>query len=95
MAADIAPALNRETFGFTHWLKHDEPLWEAVLADAEERKTQGLENFDIDIRGYDGNSRVLDVTVANIENAGLDEHIRIAHTSLWISLVRQPPKPAY
>lgn len=82
MAADIAPALNRETFGFTHWLKHDEPLWEAVLADAEQRKTQGLENFDIDIRGYDGNSRVLDVTVANIENAGLDEHIRIAHKPL-------------
>ena len=82
MAADIAPALNRETFGFTHWLKHDEPLWESVLADAEERKTQGLENFDLDIRGYDGNSRMLDVTVANIENAGLDEHIRIAHKPL-------------
>jgi 23S rRNA (guanine2445-N2)-methyltransferase / 23S rRNA (guanine2069-N7)-methyltransferase len=82
MAADIAPALNRENFGFTHWLKHDEPLWETVLADAEQRKTQGLENFDIDIRGYDGNSRVLDVTVANIENAGLDEHIRIAHKPL-------------
>jgi 23S rRNA (guanine2445-N2)-methyltransferase / 23S rRNA (guanine2069-N7)-methyltransferase len=82
MAADIAPALNRETFGFTHWLKHDESLWESVLADAEERKTQGLENFDLDIRGYDGNSRVLDVTVANIENAGLDEHIRIAHKPL-------------
>jgi 23S rRNA (guanine2445-N2)-methyltransferase / 23S rRNA (guanine2069-N7)-methyltransferase len=82
MAADIAPALNRETFGFTHWLKHDEPLWETVLADAEQRKTQGLENFDIDIRGYDGNSRILDVTVANIENAGLDEHIRIAHKPL-------------
>ena len=82
MAADIAPALNRETFGFTHWLKHDESLWETVLADAEQRKTQGLENFDIDIRGYDGNSRILDVTVANIENAGLDEHIRIAHKPL-------------
>jgi 23S rRNA (guanine2445-N2)-methyltransferase / 23S rRNA (guanine2069-N7)-methyltransferase len=82
MAADIAPALNRETFGFTHWLKHDEPLWETVLADAEQRKTQGLENFDLDIRGYDGNSRMLDVTVANIENAGLDEHIRIAHKPL-------------
>ena len=82
MAADIAPALNRETFGFTHWLKHDEPLWETVLADAEERRTQGLENFNLDIRGYDGNSRMLDVTVANIENAGLDEHIRIAHKPL-------------
>ena len=82
MAADIAPALNRETFGFTHWLQHDVSLWESVLADAEERRIQGLENFDLDIRGYDGNSRVLEVTVANIENAGLDEHIRIAHKPL-------------
>ena len=82
MAADIAPALNRETFGFTHWLQHDKSLWETVLADAGERKNQGLENFNLDIRGYDGNSRVLDVTIANIENAGLDEHIRIAHKPL-------------
>ena len=82
MAADSAPALNRETFGFTHWLQHDEGLWQTLLADAKERRAKGLENFNLDIRGYDGNSRVLDVTVANIENAGLDEHIRIAHKPL-------------
>ena len=82
MAADIAPALNRDSFGFTHWLQHDKSLWQEILSDAEKRKDLGLENFDLDIRGYDGNSRVLDVTVANIENAGLDEHIRIAHKPL-------------
>jgi 23S rRNA (guanine2445-N2)-methyltransferase / 23S rRNA (guanine2069-N7)-methyltransferase len=82
MAADIAPALNREIFGFTHWRQHDQNLWETILADAEQRKAMGLEGFDLDIRGYDGNRRVLDVTVANIEKAGLDEHIRIAHKPL-------------
>ena len=82
MAADIAPSINRQTFGFTHWLQHDQELWESILKDAEQRKQAGLAAFSNDIRGYDGNSRVLEVTVANIENAGLDEHIRIAHKPL-------------
>ena len=82
MAADIAPSINRENFGFTHWLQHDQELWGSVIADAEQRKEAGLAAFSNDIRGYDGNSRILDVTVANIENAGLDEHIRIAHKPL-------------
>ena len=82
MAADIAPSINRENFGFSHWLQHDQALWGSVIADAEQRKEAGLAAFSNDIRGYDGNSRILDVTVANIENAGLDEHIRIAHKPL-------------
>jgi 23S rRNA (guanine2445-N2)-methyltransferase / 23S rRNA (guanine2069-N7)-methyltransferase len=82
MAADIAPSINRENFGFTHWLQHDQELWNSVIADAEQRKEAGLAAFSNDIRGYDGNSRILDVTVANIENADLDEHIRIAHKPL-------------
>lgn len=82
MAADIAPAINRQVFGFTHWLQHDQDLWCSVLADAEQRRTAGLAALTNDIRGYDGNSRVLEVTVANIENAGLDEQIRIAHKPL-------------
>jgi len=82
MAADIAPSLMRDRFGFSAWLQHDESLWESIFNEAEERRTAGLESFELDIRGYDGNSRVLDVTVANIENAGLDEHIRITHKPL-------------
>jgi 23S rRNA (guanine2445-N2)-methyltransferase / 23S rRNA (guanine2069-N7)-methyltransferase len=82
MAADIAPGINRQNFGFTHWLQHDVDLWSEVLNDAEQRKQAGLSTFSNDIRGYDGNNRVLEVTVANIENAGLDEHIRIVHKPL-------------
>ena len=82
MAVDIAPSINRENFGFSHWLQHDQALWGSVIADAEQRKEAGLAAFSNDIRGYDGNSRILDVTVANIENADLDEHIRIAHKPL-------------
>ena len=62
--------------------RFDEALWDSLLKEAQQRREAGLNTFANDIRGYDGNSRVLDVTVTNIENAGLDEHIRIAHKPL-------------
>jgi len=82
MAADIAPRLSRQRFGFSHWLQHDKALWESVASRAQARRTAGLEALDLDIRGYDANPRVLEVSRLNIENAGLDEHIRIAHKPL-------------
>lgn len=82
MAANIAPGLQRQCYGFTHWRQHDESLWQTVLDEAWERKRLGLESFDLDIRGYDANPRVLEYTVKNIENAGLDEHIRLSHKPL-------------
>ena len=38
-----------------------------------------IEQRLVGIRGYDANPRVLEFTTQNIENAGLDEHIRLAH----------------
>ena len=78
MAADMAPGLLRERFGFNAWLQHDEVLWQAERGDAETRCKQGLETLDVDIRGYDANPRLLEVTQLNIQKAGLDEHIRLA-----------------
>ena len=79
MAADIAPGLLRNHYGFHHWLQHDQTLWDSLIIEAQERKERGLQNFTLDIRGYDANPRVLEFTNQNIENAGLDEHIRLAH----------------
>ena len=79
MAADIAPGLLRSQYGFDKWLQHDQELWDSLVIEAQERKTLGLEKLELDIRGYDANPRVLEFTNQNIENAGLDEHIRIAH----------------
>ena len=78
MAADMAPGLLRQRFGFMAWLQHDLALWEAQRKAAEERCKAGLEALDIDIRGYDANPRLLEVTQLNIQKAGLDEHIRLA-----------------
>ena len=82
IAADIAPALGRQQFGFSHWLQHDQNVWQSVVDEAQQRKATGLQAFDWDIRGYDANRRVLEVTATNAENADLDEHIRIAHKPL-------------
>ena len=79
MAADIAPGILRGHYGFHYWLQHDQALWDSLVIEAQERKTAGLEKLDLDIRGYDANPRVLEFTTQNIENAGLDEHIRLAH----------------
>lgn len=82
MAANIAPGLQRPCYGFTHWRQHDESSWQTLLDEAWEHKRLGLESLDLDIRGYDANPRVLEYTVKNIENAGLDEHIRLSHKPL-------------
>jgi 23S rRNA (guanine2445-N2)-methyltransferase / 23S rRNA (guanine2069-N7)-methyltransferase len=79
MAADIAPGILRGHYGFHYWLQHDQALWDSLLLEAQQRKSAGLENLELDIRGYDANPRVLEFTTQNIENAGLDEHIRLAH----------------
>ena len=79
MAADIAPGILRGHYGFHYWLQHDQALWDSLVVEAQERKAAGLEKLELDIRGYDANPRVLEFTKQNIENAGLDEHIRLAH----------------
>jgi len=79
MAADIAPGILRTSYGFHHWLQHDAELWGSIFTEAQQRKVVGLENLSLDIRGYDANPRVLEYTTENIENAGLDDHIRLAH----------------
>ena len=79
MAADIAPGMLREHYGFDQWIQHDAELWQSLIDEAHQRKAKGLENLELDIRGYDANPRVLEYTTQNIENAGLDGHIRLAH----------------
>jgi 23S rRNA (guanine2445-N2)-methyltransferase / 23S rRNA (guanine2069-N7)-methyltransferase len=79
MAADIAPGILRGHYGFHYWLQHDQALWDSLVVEAQERKAAGLEKLELDIRGYDANPRVLEFTTQNIQNAGLDEHIRLAH----------------
>lgn len=78
MAADIAPGLLRQRFGFEQWLQHDAARWMQLRADAQSRKEQGLARGLPEIRGYDADPRVLDAALGNIERAGMEEWIRIS-----------------
>ncbi|TQV80988.1 bifunctional 23S rRNA (guanine(2069)-N(7))-methyltransferase RlmK/23S rRNA (guanine(2445)-N(2))-methyltransferase RlmL [Exilibacterium tricleocarpae] len=79
MAADIAPGLQRPGFGFERWLNHRNDTWLALREEAIERRGAGLSDFDLEVRGYDDDVRVIRAAEANIAQAGLDQWIRIIH----------------
>jgi 23S rRNA (guanine2445-N2)-methyltransferase / 23S rRNA (guanine2069-N7)-methyltransferase len=77
IAADIAPNLNREKFGFHRWLQHDCDLWCQIRNDALDRCAVGLAKELPEIRGYDKDSKAIVAAQENIISAGLDKHIRV------------------
>lgn len=42
VACDLAPGLTRDRWGFFGWTRHDEDLWNDLVADADERFERGL-----------------------------------------------------
>ena len=82
IAADSAPALNRQQFGFQYWRQHDAELWREVRAQALARRVQGLQKRLPDIRGYDADPRVIKPARRNIANAGLEDVIDIKCRSI-------------
>jgi len=81
IAADIAPALNREVFGFSKWKKHDSELFESLLQEAKQRRERGLKTIPI-IIGYDANQKMIQVALDNIERIGLQDYIQVKHLGL-------------
>jgi len=74
MAADIAPGLLREGFGFEKWADHDEIIWQQIVDEAEQRRKKGLANMPA-IRGQDADKIAIRKTIANVSRAGLKSHI--------------------
>ncbi len=82
MAADIAPAINRQQFGFQHWCQHDASLWREVREQALARRELGLQKRVPDMRGYDADPRVIKPARRNIVNAGLENIIDVKCRSI-------------
>jgi 23S rRNA (guanine2445-N2)-methyltransferase / 23S rRNA (guanine2069-N7)-methyltransferase len=76
IAADYAPGLLRDYFGFTGWKKHDAECWKALRAEAEQRKKIGLEKLPV-IVGFDQNRHTVNTALAHIANAGLQNKIHV------------------
>jgi 23S rRNA (guanine2445-N2)-methyltransferase / 23S rRNA (guanine2069-N7)-methyltransferase len=76
MAADFAPGLLREYYGFLGWKKHDSGLWQSILTDAQQRRETGLAKMPM-IVGFDQDRRTVATALQHVENAGLQGKIHI------------------
>lgn len=77
MAADIAPNLKRERWGFSNWLGHVPALWKKLHAEAEQRAAAGLAKPPLWIRGYEADPRLIQPGRNNVERAGLADWVKI------------------
>jgi len=75
MAANYAPGIDRESWGFEHWLGHDEEIWQTQLSNATEQSNDGLDKLKIKVFGVDLDSRVLKTAQQNARNAGIQQYI--------------------
>ena len=76
IAADYAPGLLRDYFGFIGWKKHDAECWKKLRAEAEQRKKIGLEKLPV-IVGFDQNRQTVNTALAHIANASLQNKIHV------------------
>ena len=76
MAADIAPGLMRDYYGFQGWKHHRPDIWEGLLQDAQNRREIGLASLPT-ITGYDLDRWAVHAAIDNIDRAGLQGLIHV------------------
>jgi len=79
MAANIAPNLNREYFGFNGWRRHDAHLWERLREEAREAVRTSLPNI---LRGTDLDRQAIRMAKANAQRAGVYEFVHFETQAL-------------
>ncbi|CAM3148077.1 23S rRNA (guanine(2445)-N(2))/(guanine(2069)-N(7))-methyltransferase [Pseudomonas floridensis] len=77
IAADIAPNIKRERWGFSAWLGHVPALWRKLHDEALARAEAGLARPPLWIRGYEADPRLIQPARNNIERAGLSDWIKV------------------
>ena len=80
IAADAAPALDREYFGFSGWLGHDADLWERLRAEARLRRAARTARRCI--LGSDVDADAVRMAIANGEHAGVSDWLHVEKRSL-------------
>ncbi len=80
IAADAAPALDRDYFGFTGWRGHDPELWENLRAEARARRARTRPRRCI--LGSDVDADAVRMTIANGEHAGVADWLHVEKRSL-------------
>ncbi len=89
IAADIAPGLYRDYFGFLGWRRHDETIWQRLLDEAKARRDAGLKSLP-PIVGYDKTFAAIEAAEDNIFQAGLQDVIAVSQQNLEQTLPLTP-----
>src|SRR3569833_428945 len=74
VAADIAPGLQREYYGFLAWRGHDATLWSQLIEEAEARRAAGLQRLP-KLFGFDADARAVQAAQRNVAAARMSDHI--------------------
>ena len=80
MAADAAPAFDREYFGFTGWRGHDPVLWQRLRDEAQTRRNARAVRRCI--LGSDIDAEAVRMALANSEQAGVAAWIHVERRAL-------------
>jgi 23S rRNA (guanine2445-N2)-methyltransferase / 23S rRNA (guanine2069-N7)-methyltransferase len=80
IAADAAPALDRDYFGFTGWRGHDAGLWEQLRTEARERRAARTARRCI--LGSDADADSVRMSIANGDEAGVADWLHVEKRSL-------------
>ncbi len=87
---DTAPGLQRKSFGFLAWNRHDKTLWDKLVNEAIEREEEGLLKPWPKVIGYDADPHAVNAARQNIEAAGLEEKIQVNQRQL--AFLKRPHK---
>jgi 23S rRNA (guanine2445-N2)-methyltransferase / 23S rRNA (guanine2069-N7)-methyltransferase len=82
MAADIAPGLRRDYFGFLGWRGHDAALWKTLHDEAQGRASVGAQALRPVFFGFDQDAKVLREAVHNAQYAHMSGFIHLGRQSL-------------
>ena len=81
IAADSAPGLLRDYFGFFGWRGHDGLLWARLREEAQARRAAGFKSVP-KIVGYDEDRRAVRAALENVARAGLTGLVHIEKREL-------------
>lgn len=81
MAADIAPGLWREHWGFSGWPQHDPAIWDELLAEAHQRRDHGVREVPA-IVGCDRDAAAVRAAQINAGRAGVQALLRFERREL-------------
>jgi putative N6-adenine-specific DNA methylase len=86
MAGKVPPGYYRPLFGFERWKDFDRKLWEQVKRECEEEIIEPA----APIRGYDRDIKAIEASLANIEEAGVEDFVKVEQADFNTS---PPPYP--